>query len=61
MFMPTLRTNWSVWPVLQFVNFRFLPLAYRVPFQSTCGVFWTLYLSTVNAGYVSVSEHSGSR
>ncbi|KAJ7900114.1 hypothetical protein B0H14DRAFT_2672343 [Mycena olivaceomarginata] len=50
MFMPTLRTNWSVWPVLQFVNFRFLPLAYRVPFQSTCGVFWTLYLSTVNAG-----------
>ncbi|KAF7339839.1 Vacuolar membrane protein [Mycena venus] len=50
MFMPTLRTNWSVWPVLQFVNFRFMPLPYRVPFQSTCGVFWTLYLSTVNAG-----------
>ncbi|KAJ7275262.1 hypothetical protein B0H12DRAFT_1086469 [Mycena haematopus] len=49
LFMPTIRTNWSVWPVLQFVNFRYMPLAYRVPFQSTCGVFWTLYLSTVNA------------
>ncbi|KAJ6519602.1 hypothetical protein C8R45DRAFT_952056 [Mycena sanguinolenta] len=49
LFMPTLRTNWSVWPFLQFVNFRYMPLPYRVPFQSTCGVFWTLYLSTVNA------------
>ncbi|KAJ6574882.1 hypothetical protein B0H19DRAFT_1126170 [Mycena capillaripes] len=49
LFMPTLATNWSVWPFLQFVNFRFMPLPYRVPFQSSCGVFWTLYLSTVNA------------
>ncbi|KAJ7042468.1 hypothetical protein C8F04DRAFT_78704 [Mycena alexandri] len=49
LFMPTLATNWTVWPALQFINFRFMPLAYRVPFQSTCGVFWTLYLSTVNS------------
>ncbi|KAJ7293357.1 hypothetical protein C8J57DRAFT_1457535 [Mycena rebaudengoi] len=49
LFMPTLLTNWGVWPIAQLVNFRFMPLAYRVPFQSTCGVFWTLYLSTVNA------------
>lgn len=26
-----------------------MPLAYRVPFQSTCGVFWTLYLSLLNS------------
>ncbi|TFL06416.1 hypothetical protein BDV98DRAFT_559374 [Pterulicium gracile] len=42
-------TNWQVWPIAQFVNFRFMPLAYRVPFQSTCGVFWTLYLSIINS------------
>jgi hypothetical protein len=29
-----------------------MPLHYRVPFQSTCGVFWTLYLSIMNAKYV---------
>ena len=29
-----------------------MPLPYRVPFQSTCGVFWTLYLSLLNAKYV---------
>ncbi|KAJ7071241.1 hypothetical protein C8F01DRAFT_1109670 [Mycena amicta] len=49
LFLPTLRTNWTVWPALQFVNFGLMPLAFRVPFQSTAGVFWTLYLSTVNS------------
>lgn len=29
-------------PVIQVVNFRYMPLAYRVPFQSSCGVLWTL-------------------
>ncbi|TFK41378.1 hypothetical protein BDQ12DRAFT_626793 [Crucibulum laeve] len=41
--------NWKVWPAAQFVNFRFMPLPYRVPFSQTCGVFWTLYLSILNA------------
>ena len=40
---------------VQLINFRFMPLAYRVPFQSTCGVFWTLYLSLLNAKWVHVS------
>jgi hypothetical protein len=26
-----------------------MPLPYRVPFQSTMGVFWTLYLSILNS------------
>lgn len=26
-----------------------MPLPYRVPFQQTCGVFWTLYLSILNS------------
>lgn len=41
--------NWQVWPLAQLINFRFMPLPYRVPFQSTCGVFWTLYLSLLNS------------
>ncbi|KAF9647487.1 hypothetical protein BDM02DRAFT_2661218 [Thelephora ganbajun] len=41
--------NWQVWPLAQLINFRFMPLAYRVPFQSICGVFWTLYLSSLNS------------
>ncbi|PFH46981.1 hypothetical protein AMATHDRAFT_68607 [Amanita thiersii Skay4041] len=49
LFKPAIVTNWQVWPVAQFVNFRYMPLPYRVPFQSACGVFWTLYLSIINS------------
>ena len=52
LYKPALVTNWQVWPAAQYINFRFMPLAYRVPFQSSCGVFWTLYLSTINSKYV---------
>ncbi|KAI0067865.1 hypothetical protein BV25DRAFT_1953169 [Artomyces pyxidatus] len=49
LYQPAILANWKVWPVAQFVNFRFMPLPYRVPFQQTCGVFWTLYLSLINS------------
>ncbi|KDQ13733.1 hypothetical protein BOTBODRAFT_33432 [Botryobasidium botryosum FD-172 SS1] len=49
MYLPAIVANWKVWPVAQLINFRFMPLPYRVPFQATCGVFWTLYLSLLNA------------
>jgi protein Mpv17 len=49
LYPPVIKANWTVWPIIQFVNFRFMPLAYRVPFQATCGVFWTLYLSLLNS------------
>ncbi|KAF9270465.1 hypothetical protein L218DRAFT_1071895 [Marasmius fiardii PR-910] len=44
-----LASNWKVWPIAQLINFRYMPLPYRVPFQSTCGCFWTLYLSVINS------------
>ena len=44
-----LIANWKVWPLIQTINFKLMPLQYRVPFQSTCGIAWTLYLSLLNA------------
>jgi protein Mpv17 len=29
-YWPTMITNWSVWPVVQAVNFKFVPLEHRV-------------------------------
>lgn len=57
LYSTALIANWQVWPIAQLVNFRFMPLPYRVPFQSSCGVFWTLYLSILNSKcvYHSVS------
>ncbi|PPQ90429.1 hypothetical protein CVT25_014947 [Psilocybe cyanescens] len=44
-----LIANWRVWPLAQLINFRYMPLPYRVPFSQACGVFWTLYLSILNS------------
>ncbi|KAI0307575.1 hypothetical protein B0F90DRAFT_1621545 [Multifurca ochricompacta] len=48
-YQSALLANWKIWPAAQFINFRFMSLPYRVPFQQTCGVFWTLYLSLLNS------------
>ncbi|KAF9243812.1 hypothetical protein BU15DRAFT_71931 [Melanogaster broomeanus] len=49
MYSTAILNNWKIWPVAQLINFRYMPLPYRIPFQATCGVFWTLYMSTLNA------------
>lgn len=48
LYVPALLANWKVWPLIQLVNFRFMPLSMRVPFTSACGIAWTLYLSILN-------------
>ncbi|KAG8943064.1 hypothetical protein FRC03_002681, partial [Tulasnella sp. 419] len=53
MYVPVLLANYKLWPAIQLINFRFMPLAYRVPFTSTCGIFWTVYLSLVNSSDTS--------
>ncbi|GAC97611.1 integral membrane protein [Pseudozyma hubeiensis SY62] len=45
MYIPALLANWQVWPLVQLVNFRYMPLKYRVPFVSTVGILWTIGLS----------------
>ncbi|KAI6045112.1 hypothetical protein EDC04DRAFT_200431 [Pisolithus marmoratus] len=57
MYSTALLTNWKVWPMAQLVNFRYMPLPFRIPFQSTCGVFWTLYLSLLNAKEDEKQQH----
>ncbi|KDR84774.1 hypothetical protein GALMADRAFT_233120 [Galerina marginata CBS 339.88] len=49
LYLTALLANWKVWPIAQLVNFRYMPLPYRVPFTQACGVFWTLYLSILNS------------
>jgi len=58
MFVPAILANWQVWPIAQLVNFRFMPLAFRVPFSASCGVLWTLYLSLLNARGGPAEHHA---
>ncbi|KAG9305446.1 hypothetical protein G9A89_021164 [Geosiphon pyriformis] len=48
-YIPALKANYAIWPLVQLINFRFLPLRYRVPFVSSIGVLWTMYLSLLNS------------
>lgn len=48
-YIPTLRANYLIWPAVQVINFRVMPLRFQIPFVSTIGVAWTVYLSMTNA------------
>ncbi|KAK4134634.1 hypothetical protein BT67DRAFT_496445 [Trichocladium antarcticum] len=49
MYVPTLRANYMLWPAVQVVNFRLMPVQFQLPFVSTVGIAWTAYLSLSNA------------
>lgn len=49
MYVPTLKANYMVWPAVQMINFRLMPVQFQLPFVSTVGIAWTAYLSLTNA------------
>ncbi|WKT50301.1 Mpv17/PMP22 [Fusarium oxysporum f. sp. vasinfectum] len=49
MYIPTLKANYVVWPAVQIVNFRLMPVQFQLPFVSTIGIAWTAYLSLTNS------------
>lgn len=49
MYFPTLKANYVLWPAVQVVNFRLMPVQFQLPFVSTVGIAWTAYLSLTNA------------
>ena len=46
-YVPTLLSLWCVWPAVQFINFRYVPLAKRVLVVNAVGTLWSVYLSYV--------------
>ncbi|KKA28339.1 hypothetical protein TD95_000172, partial [Thielaviopsis punctulata] len=57
-YVPTLKANWMVWPAVQLVNFRVMPVRFQLPFVSTVGIAWTAYLSLTNAAEdQEIAEH----
>lgn len=44
-----LFTNWKVWTVAQAVNFKAVPLDYRVLFGNLVALWWNVYLSMLSA------------
>uniref|UniRef100_A0A7R9U0X5 Peroxisomal membrane protein MPV17 n=1 Tax=Pinguiococcus pyrenoidosus TaxID=172671 RepID=A0A7R9U0X5_9STRA len=42
---PTMLTSWKVWPVVNYLNFRFIPLDLRLPFVSAVSCAFNVFLS----------------
>ncbi|KAI1367911.1 hypothetical protein F5Y08DRAFT_297293 [Xylaria arbuscula] len=57
MYIPTLKANYMVWPAVQIINFRLMPVQFQLPFVSTIGIAWTAYLSLSNASEDEVMQH----
>ncbi|KAH8894219.1 hypothetical protein GQ53DRAFT_744952 [Thozetella sp. PMI_491] len=55
MYVPTLKANYMVWPAVQVINFRLMPVQYQLPFVSTIGIAWTAYLSLTNAAEEAIT------
>ncbi|WPG99641.1 Hypothetical protein R9X50_00246000 [Acrodontium crateriforme] len=48
-YVPALKANYIVWPAVQMLNFRVVPIQFQIPFVSTIGIAWTAYLSLTNS------------
>jgi protein Mpv17 len=44
-----LSKNWMVWPFIQIVNFKFVPLHHRVLLVNVISLGWNCYLSFLNS------------
>ena len=42
-------TGCAFWPCVNIVNFSFVPAGMRVPYVSSCGCVWNMFLSWLNA------------
>lgn len=40
-----IRANWMLWPIIQYLNFTYIPPAYNILFANFVSYFWTVYLS----------------
>lgn len=48
-YVPALKANFLIWPAVQMLNFRVIPIQFQIPFVSTIGIAWTAYLSLTNS------------
>jgi hypothetical protein len=54
-FKPTLLSAWKFWPVVNSVNFYFVPLQFRVLYMNVLSLFWSGYLTYVNSAQLPVA------
>ena len=49
-YIPGLKANWMIWPAVQAVNFKLVPLEHRVLVVNIVSLGWNCFLSYLNSG-----------
>eukprot|EP00808_Paulinella_micropora_P013889 g10585.t1 len=47
--LPTVQMCWSYWPIINFIQFRFVPVVFFVPINAVASFFFSTYLSIINS------------
>ncbi|KAK3719510.1 Protein required for ethanol metabolism [Vermiconidia calcicola] len=55
-YMMAVKKNWMLWPAVQSINFKYVPLELRVLVVNIVSLGWNCYLSYLNSS--SGGEHS---
>jgi protein Mpv17 len=48
-YFPALKANYMIWPWVQLVNFKVVPLEHRLLFVNVIAIGWNCYLSYLNS------------
>jgi protein Mpv17 len=48
-YVPGIQANWAIWPAVQFVNFKLVPLEHRVLVVNIVSLGWNCFLSYLNS------------
>ncbi|KJX92224.1 integral membrane protein [Zymoseptoria brevis] len=48
-YFKALQKNWMIWPLVQFVNFKYVPLGHRVLVVNIVSLGWNCYMSFLNS------------
>jgi len=59
-FWKMLKANWTVWPAVNFITFRFIPFDYRVAFVNIVSLFWSCLLSFLFSSSSSAQRTTSS-
>jgi len=46
--LPQLKNHWRYWPIVQIINFTYVPPQLRVLFSNFAGLFWNIFISLKN-------------
>ncbi len=50
------KTNWTVWPLAQYINFAYIPTEQRVLYVTVLGLVWNSYLSHMGNRHAEVKK-----